>query len=297
MEFKKIIKNEDLRYWLSGLLDFIPDKWMVKFMYRFKVGRKLNLDNPKRFSEKIQWYKLNYRNPLMKICTDKLLVREFVAEKGYSEILNEILGIYNTPEEIDFTSLPDRFVIKMTSGSGGNIIINDKNNIDTNLIEKKLNKWLKDRPANVSGEWAYNKESKIIIEKMLPLDASNELIDYKIFCFNGKAEYLYLYTSSFYKQQRKERNFFDLDFNKLPYQRVDYPTINKEIKKPKNFDKMVRIAEKLSEEFPHVRIDLFNINGEVIFGEMTFYHASGFVKYSPDEFDYVLGDKFKLPDE
>lgn len=294
LEFKNIIKNEDLRYKLANILRFIPDKLMIKFMYRFKTNRKLNLRNPQRFTEKIQWYKLNYRNPLMKICTDKFLVRDFVSEKGYSEILNEIYGVYESPNDIDFDSLPNEFIIKMTSGSGGNIIIEDKNNTDIDSINSRLTNWLKNRPANIAGEWAYNEDSKIIIEKLLPMDENNDLIDYKFFCFNGKVDCLYVMVDYVHNTENGKCSFYDLEFNKLPYHRTDFPPINRDVVKPKNFGKMIEIAKVLSQGFPHVRVDLFNIEGEIYFGEMTFYNASGFVGFVPDEFDFILGEKLNL---
>ncbi|MFW5442235.1 ATP-grasp fold amidoligase family protein [Aerococcus urinaeequi] len=296
MNYKKIIRNQDTRLQILKFLDFIPDELMVKLQYKIKTGHKLNLRNPQRYSEKIQWYKLFYRNPEMKKYVDKYLVREYLEDKGLGHILNDLYGIYATPEEINFQELPDEFIIKLTSGSGGNIIVKNKNNIDQKVIIDQLNEWIEKRPGRVAGEWAYPEDSKIIIERLLERNIYDDLPDYKFFCFNGKVEYLYVMVDYVDNHEEGKCSFYTKDFEKLDYRRSEFEPIDYRLEKPINFDKMIEYAEILSEDFPHVRVDFYHSDhGEIIFGELTFYNGSGYTSFTPDKFDYILGDKFVLP--
>ena len=287
MDYKKIIKSQNLRFKILNLLSWVPDKTMVKLQYRIKTGRKLNLKNPQRFTEKLQWYKLYYRNPIMHQCVDKYEVRKYVESKGLKSILNELYGVYDKPEDIDFEKLPDKFVIKTTAGSGGqNILIcDDKSKLDIEETKKKLKYWLKLNPKKSFGrEWAYEgTKNRIIVEKLLE-PSNKDLVDYKFFCFNGKCQYLYI-ISNRKLGESAELGIYDKSFNKIDAYRCDEKKQINKFDKPKNFDKMIKYAEKLSNEFPHVRVDFYNIDGTIYFGEMTFYDGSGYMKYDPDEFD------------
>lgn len=296
MDYKKIFRNKKLRLSLLGLLKFVPDKLMIKLQYRVKTGRTLNLASPRRYTEKIQWYKLNYRNPLMPKCSDKYLVRDYVINKGYSHLLNELYGVYKCVDEIDFEALPDSFAIKHTNGSGENIFVNDKSKVDLEAIRTEIRRWLSKEHINYGREWGYdNVESKIVIEALLSRDDNNDLPDYKFFCFNGRVEYLYTMVDYVDDHDAGRCSFFDRKFNKLPYHRSEYKEINRDIPKPSQFETMLQVAEDLSSDFPHVRVDFYNVNDQVIFGELTFYNASGYTVFSPDEFDFVMGEKFILP--
>lgn len=295
MNYKKLIPSQKIRLKILKLLDFLPDKMMIKFQYKISTGRKLNIEQPRRFTEKIQWYKLHYRKPLMVKCSDKYDVREYVASKGYSNILVPLYGVYDRAEDIDFDELPNQFVLKTTNGSHTNILCEDKSKLDIDSTRKKLNQWLNAWEGKVGREWAYHEiKPKIICEKLLEKDQNNDLIDYKFFCFNGQPFSLYVIVERFLKDGIK-LGIFDTAFNKLPYKRVDIPALKRDIKKPKNFHKMLEIANDLSSDFPHVRVDLYNIDGDIYFGELTFYNGSGYKGYEPEEFDFILGDKFKLP--
>lgn len=300
MDYKKIIKDRNTRLKILRLFDWIPNKTMIKLQYRIRMGRKLNLKNPQRFTEKLQWYKLYYRNPIMHKCVDKYEVREYIKSKGLEDILNELYGVYDNPEEIDFNKLPKKFVIKDTIGSGGNsvIIVDNKNTANLTQIKKELKNWVKisSKRKNPGREWPYeNQKHRIIIEKYI--EANKEkggLIDYKFFCNNGEPYYLYVITD---RTLGGISNFgiYDSNFKRLEVKRLNEKEgINRKIIKPSNFDEMKEIARKLSNDFPHARIDLYNNNGKIIFGEITFYNASGYMKYDPDEFDYKLGENFKL---
>lgn len=297
MNYKKIFRNQELRFKILEMLDFIPDKLMIKMQYRIKTGRSLNLDNPQRYTEKIQWYKLYYRDLLMTRCSDKYQVRSYVEEKGLGEYLTKLYGVYEKTEDIDFSKLPDSFAIKYTNGSGANYFVHDKKKEDLDKLREIANKWLKKRKANYGREWSYyNVTPRIIIEELLERDENNDIPDYKFFCFNGKVKYLYVMVDYVDNHENGRCSFFTPEWEQLPYKRSEYKAINRKIPKPKNFDKMIEIAEILSEDFPHVRVDLYNIKGRIVFGELTFYTASGYTVFYPDEFDFILGKEFILPD-
>jgi len=295
MNYKKMIPSQELRIKILGLSDFVPDKEMIKVQYRIATGRKLNLKKPKRFTEKLQWYKLYNRDPLMVKCSDKYDVREYVTSKGYADILVPIYGVYDRAEDIDFEKLPNKFVLKTTNGSHTNILCEDKSKLDVKATVDTLNEWLTKRSSKLGREWSYyDIKPRIICEEYLEKDENNDLIDYKFFCFNGKPFSLYVITERFLEDGVK-LGIYDTGFNKLPYKRSDIRGLTSEAVRPKNFEKMLEIAGELSEDFPHARVDLYNINGEIYFGELTFYTAGGYQSYEPDEFDFILGKQFSLP--
>lgn len=273
---------------------------MLKLQYRIKTGRKLNLKNPKRYTEKLQWYKLYYRDQDMVRCADKYDVRSYIEELGLSHILNECYGVYDTAEEIDFDKLPNQFVLKDTLGGGGNsvLIVRDKATMDIELVKTQLRKWVNEPHRAKSGgrEWPYysGKKHRIIVERYIESDENaGGLIDYKFFCFYGKVAFLYGIADRIFGQG-SGLGIFDKDFCRLPYQVKNKP-LTRKIKKPDHYDDMLVCAKRLSEKFPHARVDLYNLAGKVIFGEITFYDASGYTIFDPDEFDFELGDKFILP--
>ena len=296
MDYKKIIRSRKIRFKILNFLSFIPDKTMIKIQYRMKTGRKLNLKNPQRFTEKLQWYKLNYRNPIMHQCVDKYEVRKYVKSKGLEDILNELYGIYNSTKEIDYSKLPNKFVLKTTAGGGGNntIICEDKQKYDINKNNKMIDEWLRiNTKKSVSREWAYEGlNNRIIIERILEGNDDNlsGINDYKFFCYNGKVEYIVFDGDRYVKHKR---NFYDKDWNYIDID-TDCDKMGDSIEKPKMLEEMKKVAEKLAEDFPFVRVDLYCINNKIYFGELTFYPWGGYVKYNPDEFDYELGKKFEL---
>lgn len=290
--YKNLIKNRDFRLKILNSLSFIPDKWMLSVQYWLKTYRTLNFNNPIRFTEKIQWYKLNYRNSIMNKCVDKYLVREYVEEKGLDYILVKLLGQYDSINKIDFDKLPDKFIVKRTNGGGGNNVIICLEKSKLNFIDLERTLDLKEN-SNVGREWAYNNlKPRIVIEELLiNKDNPNAGInDYKIFCYSGKPKYIVVDVERYINHKR---NFYDIYWNKLDITSDCEQTENK-IDKPKNLEKMLEIASKLSEDFPFVRVDLYNVDGKIYFGELTFYPWSGYVRFFPDEFDYELGKEFKL---
>lgn len=300
-DYKEIIKSRSIRLKILQMLSIIPDKPMIKLQYRIKTGNKLNLKNPKRFTEKLQWYKLYYRDPLMIQCVDKYDVREYVKSKGLEDILIPCYGVFDSADDINWEELPNQFVMKDTLGSGGNtvIIVKDKSTVNLNDLKEKAKQWtLIDAHRPDGGrEWPYysGKKHRIIIEKYIDSDEKNGgLIDYKFFCFDGKAAYMYVIAD------RELGNgagmgIYDSSFNQLNVTRMDEKILKRFIEKPSNFGQLKSVAEKLSDKFPEARIDLYDCDGIIMFGEITFFDGSGYMKYDPDEFDFELGDAFKLP--
>ena len=303
LDYKRIIKSRKVRLQLLRLFSFVPDELMIRLQYRIKTGRILNLNNPTRYTEKMQYLKLHYKTPLVVKCTDKYDVRQYVEACGYGKILNHCYGVYESSDDIDFNKLPTRFVLKDTLGSAAQqiIIVKDKSVIDRKDIRNTLDSWTKENHRIKDGgrEWAYysGKPHRIIVEDYIesnPLEGG--LIDYKIFCFNGIAKYMYVICD------RKMGSgaglgIYDINFNKLPYYRADEQILKRDIKKPSNIKEMIEIAEDLSKPFPYVRVDLYNVNNHIIFGELSFYDGSGYMTFEPDDFDYILGKELVLPIE
>ena len=290
--YKKIIKDPKVRFKILSMLRFIPDRPMLKLQYRIKNKRKLNLDAPERYTEKIQWYKLNYRDPVMQQCADKYLVREYVESKGLRSILNELYAVFEKPEDITIENLPEKFVLKLSNGSGTNYICEDKSKADINEIRKMFKDFRAQSGASAGREWVYNtkKEPVIIAENFLE-DRSNEngsLRDYKILCFGGKPEYIICVDGR--HTDHYCHVVYDSKWNKQNVV-IGESSAAANYEKPENFDEMLRIAEILSADFPAARIDLYNISGKIYFGEITFFPWSGYMTFYPDSFDFELGEK------
>ena len=295
-EYKNLIKSRSARMRILAMLGWLPDRAMPKLQYKVKLKRKLDLKNPKRFTEKIQWYKINYRNPVMHTCVDKHEVREYIKSKGLEDILIELYGVYDSIENVDFESLPNSFILKSTDGSGGiNVFLcDDKKTLDVEKVKETLNVGYKLKKKHPGREWAYNGlKHKIIAEKLLVNEANPEagIDDYKIFCFGGEPKCIVVDTDRYIGHKR---NFYDTEWNDLKVT-SDAPACDREIPKPENLDAMLDVAKKLSSDFPFVRVDLYNVGGKIYFGELTFYPWSGYVQYYPDEFDFKLGKHFVLP--
>lgn len=296
MDYKKILKTGKSRAAVLNTLRFVPDSVMLSLQYKLKLGRRLNLKNPQRFTEKLQWYKMHYRNPVMHQCVDKYFVRDYVKNKGLEDILIPLIAHYNSIDEVQWDKLPEQFVIKTTHGGGGlNVLVcNDKSGIDYGEVKQKLSFENKPVKTNTLGrEWAYyGLQPGLVVEELLINDKnpSAGMNDYKIFCYDGKPKYIVVDVDRYIGHKR---NFYDVDWNNL-HIGSDCPASDREIEKPVGFDRMMEIAAKLSEGFPYVRVDLYNNDGKIYFGELTFYPWSGYVQYEPDEFDFEFGKEFKL---
>lgn len=271
----------------------INPKLELKLMFKIKQKYSLNLKKPKTYNEKLQWIKLYDKNELMPLCCDKYEVRNFVESEGCSEILNELYWSGFDPKEIPYDKLPNQFVIKVTHGSTFNIIIKNKNEIDKADIEKKLTKWLKAKFISCYGEWFYGKvKPRIVVEKYLE-DKSGELLDYKVFCFNGKAKLIDVHSGRF---GAHKRNIYDLNWNFLDDVYFKYPH-DKVIERPQKLPEIIKYAEKLSQKFNHARVDFFIVNDKVYFGEITFTNGAGFDHIEPYSFDLQMGKWLNLPIE
>ena len=298
MNYRNIIKSRDLRVKLLTFLSWIPDSIMLRLQYWLQTGRRLNLKNPKRFTEKLQLYKMKYRNPDMLRCTDKYEVRKYIEEKGFGQYLIPLIGVYNSVEEIDYSKLPNKFVAKTTDGGGGNqvLICKDKHTLSEEVFKERLKGWMMARKVKKQAgrEWAYENDfpRRIIVEQLIGEECP-DLYDYKFFCFNGKVAYLYG-LSGRNLGDSVQLGVYDENFTKLDVSRNDERPQIIPLQKPQNFDEMKTIAESLSRDFPHVRVDLYNINGVIYFGELTFYDGSGYMTYNPDSFDEEMGDKFDV---
>lgn len=272
---------------------------MISVQYKIHTGRKIRWNAPIRFTEKIQMYKLSRANKTMLRCTDKFEVREYVAKKELKELLIPVIGIYTSPQEITYDKLPNKFVAKTTDGGGGNqvFVCRDKNSISKEEFIAKLNTWMKEpKPKKQYGrEWAYENgfPRRIMIEELLTDGEHKDIPDYKFWCFHGKPTYCQVIGS---RSEKESIDFFDMDWNHMPFRGLNKACDNAPItpSKPENFDEMKEIATKLSQDFPFVRVDLYQANGKVYFGELTFYPASGYGQFTPDSYDEVLGSYFNI---
>ncbi len=285
-------------YTAASLLRFIPDEWILPIQYRIKTGRLLHLKEPERFTEKIQHYKAYYHNPVMRQCVDKYAVREYVVKKlGTAQYLNTLYQLCQKPEEIDFQSLPNQFVIKTTDGGSGDntLICKDKQALDISKAIETVRLWTKKKYAVISREWAYgfDEGSRIIVEQYLEDDrnADGSLEDYKFLCFNGKFKYLWIDRNRY---SNHTRCFYDEQLNWLHWISSDHPAYKDPFELPTNIKEMIPLAERLAEDFPFARIDFYNIKGRIIFGEITFYPMSGYFSFEPDSFDFDLGHLFDI---
>ncbi|EMB36018.1 glycosyl transferase [Treponema denticola] len=266
------------RVWWRMFLSVVSPVYASKRLYKRALGKKLNLKNPQTLNEKCMWLKLNtyYNNPLITECCDKYLVRNYVKRMGYSEILNDLIGVWNNPDEIDFNSLPDKFVLKCNHGCGYNIICTDKNTLNIQKTKKQLKKWLREDFWKLYAETQYKFiKKRIICEKYIETKDSPLPIDYKFFCENGKFKTLQIITD---RETDITLYYFDEALNYRPdyysLDEVDVVNIGHP-KLPSNIKDMIKIAEHLSSPFPFVKVDLYNADGKILFSELTFIPYGG----------------------
>ncbi len=285
-----------LKFIKRKILQLMPSFLVIKKEYKDTFGRDLNLKNPSTFNEKIQWLKLYDRKKEYTQFVDKVLVRSFVEQTIGSEYLIPIIGVFKNFNEINFESLPNRFVIKTNNSSGGVIVCLDKNSFDIENARRTINKKLSENFYINTREYPYKHiKPRIIIEEFIGENEKNP-IDYKILSFNGVPDNVMVCIER--ETGHPKFYFFDLEWNLLRYNKQGRDVkVNVDIPKPKNFSKMLEIAEKLSKDIPLLRIDLYNINGKIYFGEMTFYPDSGLDKNLLPEYDRLLGAKIMLPKE
>lgn len=292
----KYVKDKNYRIIVNsylGLYDRIPDEQYLKRLFKANLGYELDLKNPETFNEKLQWLKIHDRNPLYTTIVDKYAVKNYVEKIIGKQYIIPNLGVWNSFEEINFSELPDQFVLKCTHDSGGVVLCKNKEEFDISRARKIINKSLKKNYYLSGREWPYKHvKPRIIAEKYMSNHNGEELQDYKFFCFNGVVKCLYVSEQSHSDEQKLQ--FFDRDYNPIDCKRKDYNEYTTLPKKPVNYAEMIDIAEKLSREIPHVRVDLYEINHQVYFGEMTFFTGSGFIPFENKKWDNQLGKYLKI---
>lgn len=278
-------------------VNFTQQQWIDYIIQRYKqiTGHDLNLENPRRYTEKMQWRKLFECDPRMTVLSDKYEVREWVKSTIGEEYLIPLIGVWERPEDIDFDMLPDSFVLKTNNACETNIIVRDKKQLNQSIVRETLDYWLKIPFWSFSGEMHYkNIKPRIIAEKYITVEDTQDLPDYKFLCFDGKVYCSYFIKDRIKGHEETQLGIFDRDFNLLPYYRTELLPIRTVQPKPLHYEQMVELAEKLSKGFSHVRVDLYDVNGKIYFGEMTFTNGSGFFVHEPDCFDYILGEQWKM---
>ena len=273
----RYLNSEKNRILANRLVKKYSDEVYIKKLFKKAFNYELDLNNPITFNEKLQWLKLNNKIPEMAVAADKYEVRDYLQNKGYASLLNELFGVYDNPESIDFENLPDKFIIKATHGSGWNILCLNKNNMNWSAWRKVMKSWLKQNLYVYGREWVYkDMKPRIIIEKFLKVE-NGELFDYKFFCLNGNVEFIQV-TDNDPKTAKINLYTTDWELMKEKYAFIGSP---KKINKPQTLSKMIEIAVDLSKPFPFARIDLYDVDGKIVFGEITFFPSSGFKVFDP----------------
>lgn len=295
----KFLADKEYRFlFLSsrGKKKHLPDDVFLKQMYQICFKKELNLVNPVLYTEKLQWLKLYDHRPEYAQMVDKYVVKEYVAEKIGQEYVIPLLGVWDSVEDIDFEKLPHQFVLKTTHDSGGIVVCKDKAQLDIPAAKRKLRYFSKRNYYSRNREWPYkNVPHRIIAERYMEDARYGELRDYKFFTFGGVPKVLYI-AQGRGNGKKTVADFFDMDFNHLPFT-IDHDMAPLPPEKPVNFELMKELAAKLSAGTPQLRVDFYEVDGKVYFGEMTFFHCSGMVPFHPEEWDKIFGGWIELPPE
>ena len=297
---KKAIHNPYKLY--AWVLTHIPvigmkmsDKRYLSVLYRGVFGKKLNLDNPKTYSEKLQWLKLYDRRNIYSKMVDKIEVKQVVANIIGNEYIIPTIGTWDHFDEIDFDKLPNSFVLKCSHDSGGLVICPDKHKLDIKAAKKKIEKCLNKNFYWSGREWPYKDvKPRILAEEYMEDDDTHELRDYKFFAFDGVVKAMFIATERQSNNAETKFDFFDESFQHLPFTN-GHPNAEVTPSKPINFELMKDLAKILSKGIPQVRIDFYEVNGKIYFGEITFSHWSGLVPFNPSIWDEIFGSWINLP--
>lgn len=287
---------EGLGKW--GYLRWIPDAVYLKIAFRLSMKQRLNLKDPKTFSEKQQWLKMHDRNPDYTRMVDKYEAKNYIAQRAGEAYVIPTYGVWERFEDIDFDSLPDQFVLKCTHDSGGLVICRDKAKLDMNKARKNIQESLKRNYYWLSREWPYkNVKPRIIAEKLMSDEKQQtSLVDYKFYCFNGEPKFMYI--SEGLEDHRTARiSFVNMDWTPAPFQRTDYTPFEQLPPKPEHFDTMVELARQFSKGIPFLRVDMYEIGGKLYFSELTFFPTSGYTHIKPELWDRRIGDWLTLPEK
>lgn len=284
---------ESLRFrgWLN--LKKYDDRQAIEKLYSDYSGQRPNIDQPTRFSEKLQWLKLHNRDPLQSVLADKHAVRDWLHARGYGDLLIQQLDCVTRVKDINFTALPNQFVIKAAHSSGWNLICKDKTALNWPMTRMVLASWLRQGIFWNGREWPYHDiPYRLVIEEYLE-DSSGQLRDYKVHCFNGVPKFIQANSGRYAKVHAQ--NFYDLDWNILPFGKDLSPRPDVHIAPPQNLKRMIEIARDLAQDHPYVRVDFYDVDGRLFFGELTFYPASGLPDFTPEEHDLIWGEMLTLP--
>ncbi|RTE53231.1 glycosyltransferase [Arenibacter aquaticus] len=275
-------------------MKFLPQETFVKIYYEYYSGRKLNLQNPVEFYEKISWYKVFFRPKILNQLVDKHAVKTYVTKKVGAQYLNETLGLYNKGSEVDFDKLPDQFVIKGVHGYHFNLIVKDKAKLNRLKSRFLLKKWMNKNQYYRGGmEWAYKDVKPLLMaETYLEEMGKTTLNDYKFFCFNGTPKFVQIDME---RGTKDYRCYYDMDWNKLDLYTEKIPFYEGEVQRPENFEEMKSVAFRLADQLPFTRVDLYSIQGKTLFGEMTFYPSDARNRFLPEKYNKIIGDYFVLP--
>ena len=273
------------------------DKTFLRMYFWCNLGYKLNLKSPRTFNEKLNWLKIYNKHPEYSKMVDKKEAKEYVASIVGDKYIIPTLAVYDKVEDIDFEKLPKQFVLKCTHDSGSVVVCKDKSILDKGAAIRKLKKGLRSNFFTITREYPYkNVKPRIIAEQYMEDNPdSQDLTDYKLMCFNGKVKCSFTCTSRYAKDGLKV-TFFDTNWERMPFER-HYPAEPNQICKPKSYEEMTKLAEKLADKIPFVRIDFYEIKGKPYFGEMTFFPGNGMEEFTPEEWDETLGSWIELPNK
>ena len=306
MKLKKLLRaggryltSPDYRFLVNaglGFYDRMPDEAYLRRYFRAVMGKELDLEHPQTFNEKLQWLKLHDRKPEYTKMVDKIEAKKYVASILGEEYIIPTLGVWDSPDEIDFGALPEQFVLKCNHNSGlGMCICRDKSKLDIPKVRRALRRGLRENYYLHGREWVYQDvKPRILAEQYLVDESGTELKDYKIMCFNGSAKCAFVCSDRFNSDGLRV-TFFDRAWNIMPFER-HYPRRTKPLKKPVNYEKMLQFSEKLSSDIPFLRVDFYEIEGRLYFGELTFFPGSGIEEFTPEVWDYTLGSWIELPE-
>ncbi len=286
--FKKVI------YGILKKFKFLPPSFYVKIYYEYYVGKKLDLKNPIEFNQKLQWLKVYYKPPILTQLVDKYSVREYVADTVGEAYLNELIAVYDKVSDVDFAVLPEQYVMKAVHGYHFNIIVPEKAKLNTLKSKLLLTKWMHKNQYYRGGlEWAYkNVKPRIIVEKYLTQIGKESISDYKFFCFGGVPKFIQVDVD---RTVGHARSYYNMEWKKMNLATDGIKPYEGEMERPKNYDEMLLVATKLAGDFPFVRVDLYNLDGKILFGEMTFYPTDGRMDFIPDHFNTTIGNYLTLP--
>lgn len=292
---KYFITQSKSNYLMREQLDDEAIRRISAAIFEEKVGYRPDLDHPRSMNEKIFWMKLNYHNPLITTCCDKFAVKDYVTQNLGSEYVVPTLASWDNADDVDFSQLPEQFVLKVNWSSGYNIIVKDKSQLNQEEARKKIAHWMQPQQNSYyhTFNWGYKDMVPVVYAEQYMEQIEGQLYDYKFYCCNGEAKFLFIATDR-HKEGKLTYNFFDMDFNRLPFTYGGRGHEEK-LEKPAQFKEMVRCAEILSKPFPFVRVDFYEVGNAIYVGEMTFYSGGGILPFDPVEWDYKLGEYIDLP--